>query len=313
MKKFNRRDFIRTSSFAISALGFTGLYASCGRNQDNIFKYCFCNEIIREFSWAEQCEIMAEAGYSGVEIAPFTLVNQGVQEISPNERRQMVSDMKNNGIECAGLHWLFTPPPDGLHFTTSDSQIRQKSVDYLSALIDFCADLGGEVMIFGSPNQRSTIEGVTIPEAVDYFADGLAQVADQAQQRNVKILVEPLSSDQTNVVNTLADAMEIVNKVNHPAISTMFDIHNTADESEPMDVLIREYFDHIHHVHVQNMDGTVIYHDQIPQEFISVFEELKALNYNKWISLEVFDYSPGGKTIAREGMKTFQEIERRIS
>lgn len=313
MKKFNRRDFIRTSSLAISALGFTGLHASCGRNQDNIFKYCFCNEIIREFSWAEQCEIMAEAGYSGVEIAPFTLVNQGVQEISPNERRQMVSDMKNNGIECAGLHWLFTPPPGGLHFTTSDSQIRQKSVDYLSALIDFCADLGGEVMIFGSPNQRSTVDGVTVHEAMDYFAGGLAQVADQARQRNVKILVEPLSSDQTNVVNTLADAMEIVNKVNHPAISTMFDIHNTADESEPMDILIREYFDHIHHVHVQNMDGTVIYHNQIPQEFISVFEELKALNYNKWISLEVFDYSPGGKTIAQEGMKTFEEIERRIS
>lgn len=313
MKKFNRRDFIRTSSLAMGALGFAGLHTSCGRNQGNIFKYCFCNEIIREYSWAEQCEIMAEAGYSGVEIAPFTLVSQGVQEIGAAARQQMVSDMKNNGIECAGLHWLFTPPPEGLHFTTRDNQIRQKSVDYLSALIDFCADLGGEVMIFGSPNQRSTVDGVTVPEAMDYFADGLAQVADQARQRNVMILVEPLSMDQTNVVNTLADSMEIVNKVNHPAISTMFDIHNTADESEPMDVLIREYIDHIHHVHVQNMDGTVIMQDQIPDNFIRVFEELKTLNYNKWVSLEVFDYSPGGRTIAMEGMKTFEEIERRIS
>jgi sugar phosphate isomerase/epimerase len=60
------------------------------------------------------------------------------------------------------------------------------------------------------------------------------------------------------------------------------------------------------------MDGTLIKSDEIPEDFIPVFVELKKLNYKKWVSLEVFDFSPGGKYIADESMRTFLEIERRI-
>jgi sugar phosphate isomerase/epimerase len=317
MKQYNRRDFIKISALALSTTSLVGLPISCGRKQksgrENIFKYSLCNECLQELSWPEQCQIIGNAGYTGVEIAPFTLVKEGVKEISDIKRQQMVQDMRNAGIECVGLHWLLSPPPKDLHFTTPDDQLRQRSVDYLDSLIDFCGDLGGKVMIFGSPNQRSTTQGLTVQEAMDYFADGLAQVADHAQKRNVKILVEPLTKDQTNVINTLGEAMKVVNKVNHPAISTMFDFHNTADETEPMDELIRKYYNHIHHIHFQDMDGTLMSPDEIPQQFIRVFQVLKNLNYEKWISVEVFDFSPEGKKIAKECMKTFQEIEKRIS
>ncbi len=313
MKKYNRRDFIQASALALGAMSFAGMQLSCDRRQERIFKYAFCNEILEDTPWPEQCEIIGRAGYSGVEIAPFTLVENGVGELTPAKRRQMVQDMNNAGIECAGLHWLLMAPPAGLHFTTPDNQVRQRTVNYLVELIDFCGDMGGEAMIFGSPNQRSTTGGATRQEAVDYFVDGLARVADHAQQRNVKILVEALGSEQTDVVNTLAEAMEVVNRVDHPAISTMFDFHNTPDETEPLEVLVRKYFPHIEHVHFQNMDGTLVESDNIPEKFIPVFEELKRLNYQKWVSLEVFDYTPGGEYIANEGMRTFLEIERRIS
>lgn len=316
MKYYNRRDFLKTSALALGTLGVAGLPVSCGRGQrdgkENMFKYALCNESMQELSWAEQCNIIGNAGYKGVEIAPFTLVEKGVEEIGAGERQQMVQDMENAGIECAGLHWLLAPPPKGLHFTTPDDQLRKRSVDYLDSLIDFCGDLGGEVMIFGSPGQRSTTEGLSVQEAMDYFADGLSRVADHAQERGVKILVEPLSSDQTDVVNTLADAMKIVNQVNHPAIATMFDFHNTPDETEPFDVLVRKYADHIHHVHFQAMDGTLMSPADLTPEYLRVFEVLKELNYNKWVSVEVFDFEPGGKKIARECMKTFMEIEKRI-
>jgi sugar phosphate isomerase/epimerase len=161
MNHYNRRNFIRTSAMALGAISIAGLPIGCGpkRGTKNLFKYAFCNEILQEFDWPEQCEIIGNAGYDGVEIAPFTLVKEGVQELSSDKRRQMVQDMKNAGIECVGLHWLFVPPPQGLHFTTPDESLRQKSIDYLSKLIDFCGDMGGKVMIFGSPNQRGTTRG----------------------------------------------------------------------------------------------------------------------------------------------------------
>jgi D-psicose/D-tagatose/L-ribulose 3-epimerase len=312
MKKFSRRDFIQASALALGSLGLASFPTACGRARGDRFRYAFCNEIIREYSWPEQCEIIGNAGYAGVEIAPFTLVKEGVREISQSERRQMMRDMQNAGIECAGLHWLLTPPPAGLHFTTTDNQQRMRTVDYLISLIDFCGDLGGPIMVFGSPGQRSTGGNFSLQEAKNNFADGLARVADHARDRNVKILVEALSGVQTDVVNTLSEAMEIVNKVDHPNIATMFDFHNTADETEPQHALVRKYYDHIHHVHVQNMDGTVITTDAIPGDLVDMFEVLKEKDYDKWVSLEVFDYSPGGVFIADEGMRTFREIERII-
>jgi D-psicose/D-tagatose/L-ribulose 3-epimerase len=272
----------------------------------------YAMKCLRIIAGPSSVEIIGSAGYNGVEVASFTLVKEGVQEITGDMRKQMIKDMKNAGIVCAGLHWLFTPPPHGLHFTTPDKELRRKSIAYLDQLIDFCGDLGGEVMVFGSPGQRGTTGGISVKEATDYFADGLAQVADHAKERKITILIESMPLSSTDVINTLEQAVAIVNNLDHPAISTMFDFHNTLDEIIPWTDLIKKYYDNIRHIHVQNMDGTLIRTDAIPENYLPVFQTLRDLNYNKWVSLEVFDFSPGGKFIAQESMKTFLEIESRL-
>ncbi|UCG60197.1 MAG: sugar phosphate isomerase/epimerase [Phycisphaerales bacterium] len=275
------------------------------------FKFAMCNESMGELSWAEQCRIVSEAGYKGIEIAAFTLVKEGVREIDADARRQMVSVMKDNGIECAGLHWLLAPPPEGLHFTTSDAAVRGKTVAYLDELIDFCGDLGGPHMIFGSPKQRNTV-GISIEEAKKYFAEGLAQVADHAQARGVKILVEALGERLTDVVNTLAEALELAERVGHPAVKIMFDFSNTADETEAYDVLLKKYRKHIHHVHVQEMDGRHLGTGTAVKDYVKAFQTLKDVEYDKWVSVEVFDFSPGGKVIAEESMRILRQIEDKL-
>ena len=101
--------------------------------------------------------------------------------------------------------------------------------------------------------------------------------------------------------------------INHPSIQTMFDFHNTPDETEPFDVLVKKYYPHIHHVHVQEMDGKHLGQGDAVDQFVSTFQLLKDLNYDKWISLEVFDFEPGGETIANESMKILKEIEAQLS
>lgn len=272
-----------------------------------------CNESMQERSWAEQCQIIGSAGYTGVEIASFTLVDNGVQELSQSQRQQMVADMEEAGIECAGLHWLLAPPPEGLHFTHPQASRREEAIAYLDELIDFCGDLQGDVMVFGSPQQRGTVGGISVEEATNHFADGLAQVADHAQERDVKILIEPLGSEQTDVVNTMAEAVEVVRQIDHPAISTMFDFHNTTDETAPFDVLVEKHFENLGHVHVQEMDGTYLGTGDAVTEFVPAFQTLKDLGYDKWVSLEVFDFMPGGKTIANESMATLRQIESKLT
>lgn len=314
MSKLSRRELIVKSGSALSAAALAGL--GCQTNQAKRpewqgFKYAMCNESMEELSWPEQCRIVGDAGYQGIEIAAFTLVKEGVREIGPAKRRQMVAAMNSTGLECVGLHWLLAPPPGGLHFTTPDADVRKRTVAYLNQLIDFCGDLGGHYMIFGSPKQRNT-KGITVREAKKHFAEGLTAVADHAQTRDIRILIEPLGKRSTDVVNTLAEASQLAEQVNHPAIKIMFDFNNTGDETEAFDILIKKHRKSIHHVHVQEQGGKHLGTGNAVNDYVKAFQTLKDLKYNEWVSLEVFDFKPGGKTIAEESMRVLKQIEGKL-
>jgi sugar phosphate isomerase/epimerase len=316
MSNCSRRDFIKTSGSIVGGAALGGLTFGCHNKEVSPsewsgFRYAMCNESMAELSWAQQCQIVSNAGYKGIEIAAFTLVKEGVGEIGQARRKEMVSVMRSVGIECAGLHWLLAPPPKGLHFTTPDAAIAKKTIAYFNELIDFCGDLDGPYMIFGSPKQRNT-KNISIEEAKKVFAENLTAVADHAQQRGVKILIEALGKRLTDVVNTLAEALELAKQVNHPAIQIMFDFSNTDDETEHFDVLLRKYYKYIHHIHVQEMSGKYLGTGTAVNDYVKAFQTLKDLRYDKWISLEVFDFSPGGKRIAEESMKTLKQIERKL-
>jgi len=314
MSKLSRRELIVKSGSALSAAALAGL--GCHANmatgpQWQGFKYAMCNESMEELSWPEQCQIVGDAGYQGIEIAAFTLVKEGVREIGPAKRRQMVAAMNSAGLECVGLHWLLAPPPEGLHFTTPDADVRKRTVAYLNQLIDFCGYLGGHYMIFGSPKQRNT-KGISVRKAKKHFAEGLTAVADHAQRRDIRILIEPLGKRSTDVVNTLAEASQLAEQVNHPAIKIMFDFNNTGDETEAFDILIKKHRKSIHHVHVQEQGGKHLGTGTAVNDYVKAFQMLKDLKYNEWVSLEVFDFKPGGKTIAEESMRVLKQIEGKL-
>jgi D-psicose/D-tagatose/L-ribulose 3-epimerase len=276
------------------------------------FRYAMCNESMQGMKWREQCELVAQAGYRGMEIAPFFLVEKGVDEITPRKRKAMVAAMKQNRIDCVGLHWLLSPPPRGLHFTSAVASVRRRTLDYVRKLIDFCGDLGGQTMVFGSPKGRDTEGKLSVAEARKNLAGGLFRIADHAQQRGLRILLEPLGHDQTDVVNTLSEAMKVIEEIHHPAIETIFDFHNTLDEEEPFHELIERYFTHIYHVHVQEMDGKFLGAGEGAKKYIQAFQSLKDRKYDKWVSVEVFDFSPGPKTIAKESMRALKSIEGKL-
>lgn len=257
------------------------------------FRFALCNELFQDRSFAETCGQLRDLGYTGLEIAPFTL-GRNAADLPPGERKTLGSAMQDAGLHFVGLHWLLLGPT-GLHATTAHENTRARTWNYIRSLIDLSADLAAEtadkesVMVFGSPKQRSTVDGMPPGEAVRVFTDELANVAPQAEDRGVKILVEPLSPDQTDVVTTLSEAVAIVNKIGSPAVQTMFDVHNAVREREPHTRLIREFADFIQHVHVNEFDGrepgTGDY------DFGGLLSTLSAIDYAGWVSLEAFDFS----------------------
>jgi sugar phosphate isomerase/epimerase len=213
--------------------------------------------------------------------------------------------MVEQGLEFVGLHWLLTSPA-GLHATARDEAVRRRTWEYIGRLIDLCADLSGcrsernGVMVFGSPKQRSTADGMSVKEAVDIFTHEIAHLAPHAECCGVTILVEALPSDQTDVINHLSEAVAIVRQICSPAVQTMFDTHNTADETEPHPELLKRYFSHIRHVHVNEMNG------QEPgmgdYDFATLLKTLSELHYSGWISVEAFDFSRDPDEIAKRAI-----------
>jgi sugar phosphate isomerase/epimerase len=269
-----------------------------------------CNEAFDRRQFAETVKAIRRAGYTGIEIAPFTLA-ESPADIPVGERREYRGAMAAEGIAFVGLHWLLASPP-GLHVTAPDGALRQKSWDHIRRLIDLCADLGPDgVMVFGSPRQRSSTGGIGRERATRHFANGLRSIAPHAESRSVTVLVEALPAAQSDVVRTLEEAAGLVREIASPAIRTMFDVHNAVDEAEPHAALIDRYFELIRHVHVNELDGC--HCGTGGYDFAPLFEVLARRAYRGWISLEAFDFSYGGERIAAESLACLQSVIAKIS
>ncbi len=263
-------------------------------------RHSICNEAFDKWPFAEACQAIRKAGYTGIEIAPFTLAETPA-EVTTAQRAEYRAIIAAEGLTFVGLHWLMVSPK-GLHVTTPDAGLRARSWQHIRDLIDLCADLGPNgVMVFGSPFQRSTTGGLTREQATRNYIDGLASVAPQAHDRGVRILVEALPVAQSNVVQTLAEAVDIVKEIDSPAIRTMFDVHNAIDEQEPHAALIDRYFEFIEHVHVNELDGK--HCGAGGYDFKPVLAMLERRNYKGWVSLEAFDFTPGAERLANESLR----------
>lgn len=263
------------------------------------FRQAICNEVFQGWDFAAQCRTIKRLGYDGIEIAHFTLADDPVS-LTPARRRELARIIVEEGLEFAGLHWLMVAPK-GLHVTTPDAALRARSWLHIATLIDLCGDLGGGKMIFGSPAQRKSTGGATSQEATARYLDGLRQAAPHAASRGVTLLMEPLPTHDTDVLNTLAEAAGYVTAIGHPAVQTMYDTHNAVLETEPHELLVDRYYNVIQHVHVNEMDGK--HPGTGDWDFKPVLRVLAAKGYQGWVSMEAFDFSAGAERIAEESIQ----------
>ena len=200
--------------------------------------------------------------------------------------------------------------------TTPDAALRKRSWGHIDTLIDLCGDLAGDredcgILVFGSPHQRSTTGGTSREEATKLFIEGFAGVAAHAELRRVKVLIEALPSDQCDVMLSVDEAAAAVKQIGSPAIRTMFDTHNAADEVEPHATIVDRHFDLISHVHVNEMDGG--HPGTADYDFVPLLEVLAKRNYQGWVSLEAFKFEPGAETIASESLAFMKEQVKKLN
>ena len=261
-------------------------------------KFSICNETFKDWPFDKAFALARECGYTGIEFAPFTM-NKNVYEISPDRRAEVRQQAEEAGLEVVGLHWLlaFT---EGYYLTTGDAEVRAKTGEYLCELARLCRDLGGKVLVLGSPQQRNLLPGITHDQAMEYAADVLRQAMPTLGQCGVTLAVEPLGPEEGDFLRTAELGSQLVAMVDSPQCRLHLDVKAMSTEQKPVADIIRDNAALLQHFHANDPNRRGPGMGEV--DFKPILAALNEIDYQGWVSVEVFDYEPGVDALARESI-----------
>ena len=267
-------------------------------------KFSICNEVYCDWDVRTAMQHARRLGYRGWEIAPFTLAKP-IASFSSADRKQYAQMATDEGLEIIGLHWLLAKTT-GYHLTHNDSAVRNATADYLTELAQLCHDLGGKIMVLGSPQQRSLDTNVTLEQGIDRAAEVLSEICDCLCALDVTIAIEPLGPEETNFICTAAEAVRLIDAVAKPQIQLLLDVKAMSTESVPIAQLISQHIGNLIHFHANDPNrqgpgmGAV--------DFKPIIDALINSQYDGWVSVEVFDYSPGIEALTSTSIACLQAL-----
>jgi len=267
-------------------------------------RFAICNEIFQGWNLEAAFAFAARAGYDAIEIAPFTLANS-VTEISAADRLRIRETARGNHLEIAGIHWLLVKP-EGLYITHPDAAIRERTAAYFCELVDFCADLGGKVMVVGSPKQRNVMPEVSPAQALDWAETTFRPSVARAKAREVTICFEPLAPAETNFINTAGEAIQFAKRFDSPNFEIILDVKAMCSEAKPIPQIIRESWPHFAHFHAndKNLKGPGF--GEV--DFKPIAAALKEAGYEGFVSVEVFNFDEGPEKIATRSLEYLKSV-----
>src|SRR6185369_15084868 len=266
-------------------------------------RFAICNETFQDWPFDKAFGFASELGYTGIEIAPFT-ISTNAYDISASKRDEVRRQAEDAGLEVVGLHWLLAKTT-GYYLTTPDEAVRKATADYLGELARLCRDLGGRVMVLGSPMQRNLLPGVSHERGMELAADCIKRALPVLEECSVTLAVEPLGPVEGNFLNTADLGKQLCEMVGSPNCRLHLDVKAMSTESKPIPQIIRENAKVMAHFHANdpNMRGP----GMGDLDFVPIFQALADVDYRGWVSVEVFDYAPGVEALASESIEYMQE------
>lgn len=272
-------------------------------------RIALCNEVIGEMAFDEQCRFAAALGYDGLEVAPFTLGDEP-HRLPAATIRATRRAAEEAGIAITGLHWLLVKPKD-LSVTSADDTVFQATLEVGLALVDLCAELGGLVLVHGSPKQRLLPEddagrAEARARAMSYFE----QVGRAAEAAGVTYCVEPLGTAETNFINTVDEAAQLLDELGVAGLATMVDAKAALqDEAQAVPDLLDQWLPTGKLAHVQLNDADGAAPGQGETSFAPIVAALTRNAYKGVVAIEPFIYTPSGAAVAARAIGYLRGLE----
>ena len=157
-------------------------------------------------------------------------------------------------------------------------------------------------MVLGSPRLRDLLPGVSYEQALDLAADLFDRIMPAIGAYGVDLCLEPLAPSETNFLNTCAEATDLLARVNHPNFKLHLDVKAQSSETAgTVPELIVCYAEKAGHFHAQDVNLRGPGMGDI--DFGPILKALVDSGHDRWISVEVFDFSPGAEETARRSIE----------
>jgi D-psicose/D-tagatose/L-ribulose 3-epimerase len=161
----------------------------------------------------------------------------------------------------------------------------EEQIRYVRKAFARLSRLGTGIVVFGSGGARRVPDGFSKDDAFKQLVEFGRRIAAEARTHNITIAVEPLRRQETNIINSAAEGLELVNAVDHPNFQLMIDFYHLASEREDPAIVLRAR-EHIRHLHMANPQGRVFPLAWDEYDYAPFFANLRKIGYDKRISIE---------------------------
>lgn len=251
-----------------------------------------------DLSFEKSAQLISEAGYHAIEIPAALQANP--LKMRKDDIEETRSILKSNNLAVSAFCLLY--PKDIRHASPMASD-RMRSLDYTRRLIDLASRMGARILVWGSGHARNIPKEISREAGVERLVELLKHAGRYANERDLTIAIEPLNRYESNVVNTVSEAIKIASRVDSPSVRVLCDTFHMNIEEVSLRSAIIDAGELLAHVHVSDSNRAIPGRGHI--NFHEVFEALGGTGYDGYITLEAIL----GRDISRDlaGARSYLE------
>lgn len=220
----------------------------------------------------------AALGYDGVELA--------LSDAAQAEPERIRRALANEGLALPAISTGRVFAERGVWFTHPDPAVRREAVETISGLVEVAAGFGAMVNI---GRARGYVhEGETREVAVGRFLECMAQCARRAEALGVTMVLEPVNRYETNFVNSVPDALEMMDRLGLPNVLVMPDVFHMNIEDATLEGSFRQAGARVGYVHFA--DSNRLAPGQGHLDFPAILEVLGEVGYDGWVTAEILPH-----------------------
>lgn len=271
-------------------------------------EFGFSTNAFRKYQLEEAIEVIADAGYDGVELL-LDEPHLYPTEAEERETKRVSEVLDANDVAISNCNaFMLTAIEDFHHpsFVEPDEEYRRRRVDYTLDALETAAALNAPHISIepGGP----VPDGKSREWALDTFVEGLQEVATRAEEVGVDVLVEP---EPDLLIETSDQYLELMDRIDSPRVGCNFDAGHFFCVGEDPAELVDVLGDQASHYHLEDIPADRTHeHTQLGDGALDIDGFLGALEdrgYDGFVTVELYPYEETAVETARDAIAYLEE------